>query len=237
MRAASLLLLLAVLSIQSAFGQFQKKFSLEAGLVGMVPKHDDLRADQYPYLFSNFKYGHGIHAFLAYNYDRNISFGLAAEALVFLKWVDPRYDNKGNESFFTMLNFIPTARYRVLRSKLSPFVSAGAGMTVYSSQFASNTFTIKRYSPVDFTSDTEVPRVSIDEVDIRFPGFRVEPTSAFCLNASAGIDYKLSQTLGFSLHGSITDVRSSKDFTIDQNMIYYSILLTTNIHIGKSKTL
>ena len=237
MRVVKLVVLVAGLAVHPVFGQFQKKFSLEAGLVGMVPKQESLRADRYPYLFSNFRFGHGVHVYLAYNYNRNISFGLTGEALVFLKWVDPRYSNNGNESFFTMLNFIPTARYRILRGKFSPFVSAGAGMTVYSSQFASTTFTARQYSPVDFSSSPDVPRVSIDEVVIRFPGFRVQPTSAFSVHASVGLDYKLSQTLGFSLHGSVADVRSSRDFTIDQNMVYYSILLTTNVHIGKSKTM
>lgn len=238
MKAGSILIAVAVvLSMGRASAQFQKKFYAEFRAVGVVPRPEALRADRFPYLFSNFQYGHGEQVFLAYNLSRKVSAGVSGSALFFFKWVDPRYGNSGEDSFFTMFEFGPRIRYRVLKGRWSPIVEAAAGFTTYGCQQAATSYLIPRYSPVDFTQTTDLPQVSIDEVLVRQPGFRLSYQVAPSMAANVGVGYKFSQTIEFNLLGGYSSVFSRRDFNIDQRMRYLSISLTANLQIGKSKTI
>jgi hypothetical protein len=232
-----LIAVVVILSMETAGAQFQKKFSAEVRAVGVAPRPAALRADRFPYLFSNFQYGHGTQVVLAYNLSRKISLGVSGSTLFFLKWVDPQYESPGDDSFFTMFEMAPRIRYRLLKSKWSPIVEAGAGFTIYGCQRAATSYLIPKYSPVNFTEVTDLPQVSIDEVLVRQPGFRLSYQAAPSISANIGVGYKFSQTIEFNLLGGYSSVFAKGDFNIDQRMRYLSISLTANVQIGKSKTI
>jgi len=82
-----------------------------------------------------------------------------------------------------------------------------------------------------------LPYVSIDNVLIREPGFEVKPKSAFNVLGAAGVDIKISESLGITLMACYNMSFTSGNFTLAQNLRYLSFPVGVNLSIGKSKTL
>ena len=239
MKAAKLLLTcVVVLSSWSASAQFQKKFTVNIGVSPLLPSQDDLRADRLPYFFSNFEYGYGGNVNLLYNVSRKLSFGVTTGFAGFDSWKDPRTENQDiDKSFFHIYTFNPNIKYRFLKGKFSPFVMAGAGISVYRGQRAQTKILLEDFYPWDFEQNGVYSFVSIDNVLIREPGFKVNAKPAPFVMGAFGIEYKVSETVGLSIMACYNTSLTAGNYTLDQNLGYLSFPVGVNLSLGKSKSL
>lgn len=231
-----LLVLLANGNIQA---QFQKKFTIDVGVSPLFPSKEALRADRFPYLFSNFQYGYGTYTNVLYNPSRKFSIGVAINLSTFQSWEDPRAfgNSSGDDSFFNTYSIDPNIKYKLWVKRISPFVMAGLGATVYHAKRAQTEVLFEDFYPWDYEASSEVPWVSIDEVLIYEPGYEVKPRTAFNVLGAVGFDIKVSETIGVTLMACYNISFTSGNFTLDQNLKYLSFPIGVNFSLGKSKTL
>ena len=237
MKAASLITIL-FLAGSTVQAQFQKKFTLELSLSPLLPQSATLRDNRLPYLFSNFEYGAGGSATLVYNMNRRLSVGITGGISSFRSWQDPRTDiQEIDRSFFNVYSFMPNFKYRLLKRRISPFVTGGAGFSIYHAERAQTTVLIDAFYPVDFETEGISSYVSIDQVLIREPGYRVDPKGAAQVMTGFGIDFRISETVGFSVMACYQTAFTAGNTQLDQNVRYFSFPIGLNLSLGKSKTL
>lgn len=236
-----LILFGSILFCSGAIAQFQKKFTIDLGVSYLYPSKEKLRDDRLPYLFSNFENGYGVYANLLYNLSRKFSVGIAANLSSFRSWKDPRTEGTGDNSYFNVYSIDPNIKYKIFDKRVSLFVMAGAGASVYHAKRAMATVLLQDFYLVDFqTRDLEGNQVeynSIDQVLLREPGFEIKPTTAFNVLGAMGLDIKISETIGLTLMACYNISLTSSNFTLDQDLKYLSFPIGVNLSLGKSKTL
>ena len=231
--------------------QFQKKFTIDVGVSPLFTSQEAFREDGNPYLFSNFKSGYGVYGNLLYNPSRKISIGIAVNLSSFRQWQEPRKATKTDgdidrpddfsytykdKSYFNVYSIDPNVKYKLFVKRISPFVMAGLGVTVYHAK-RSETRVGKPFYYWDYETYGTYDWVSIDYVISREPGSEIKPRTAFNLLGAAGFDIKVSETVGITLMACYNYSFTAGNFTLDQNLKYLSFPIGVNLSLGKSKTL
>jgi len=210
------------------------------GVSPLFPSKEELRPDRFPFLFSNFEFGYGTYTNILYNPTRKFSVGAAISLSSFRSWKDPRTHGSGDNSYFNIYSFDPNVKYKFFVKRISPFIMAGMGATVYHAKRAQTKVLLDNFYPVDFKSEDEfggVSWVSIDKVLIREPGYEVKPRMAFNVLGALGFDFKVSESIGLTFMACYNISFTSGNFTLAQNLKYLSFPVGVNLSIGKSKTL
>lgn len=240
MKVASKWILILLLLPATGNAQFQKKFTLDFGASTLLPIKAELRDNRLPYLFSNFQYGYGGYLSGVYNLSRKFSVGLTGTMSVFQSWKDPRTDGTGDLSFFNIYSLNPNIKYRFFKGKFSPFVMGGAGISVFHGQRAQTKVLIEDFYFLDFEnygSEFAGGAVSIDDVLIREPGYKIDPTGALNFLAGVGIEFAISQTIGITMMACYNTSLTQGYTILDQNLQYFSFPIGINLKLGKSKTI
>ena len=241
---------LLITNIIVTHAQFQKKFTIDVGVSPLFPSQEAFREDGNPYLFSNFKNGYGTYTNILYNPNRKISIGVAISLSSFRQWQEPRKAIKADDitraddfsytfkdkSYFNIYSIDPNIKYKFFVKRISPFVMAGLGATVYHAK-RSESKVGRSFYYWDFAEKGTYDWVSIDYVISREPGYEVKPRSAFNVLGAAGFDIKVSETVGITLMACYNISFTSGNFTLDQNLKYLTFPIGVNLSLGKSKTL
>lgn len=238
MKAYKKILVLPILLLLCAevSAQFQNKFTIDVGVSPLIPNQAPLRDDRLPYLFSNFEYGYGTYTNLLYNLNKKISIGGAVSLSTFRSWKDPRTNGSSDKSFFNIYSLDPNIKYKILSNKISPFVMAGAGISIYHAKRAQTKLLLKDFFLVDFENE-DVNYVSIDNVLIREPGYALSARASLNVLGAVGVDIKISENVGITLMACYNMSFTAGNFDLDQKIRYLSFPVGVNLSIGKSKTL
>jgi opacity protein-like surface antigen len=224
-----------LVSIQSAFAQFEKKLTFDFSVGYALPLGDALQEDRLPFFFSNLNSGIAILSDAQYNINPHLSVGLQGEYTRFFSWADPRFGSNQTEdnSKINLINLNPFVRYRILKGKLSPFMIGSIGATFYNGERERVEITLNDF----FLANPQDSYVSIEQVVLREPGQSLSNTFTPNVFVGGGIDYNLTASMGLFLNVTYNTVFTKNDEVLRQNLSYPLFSIGVNANFVKSKTL